>query len=55
MGLFGNNKLKKLRKRHKALLQEAFELSKVDRKKADLKYAEANEVEDSIIQLEQEK
>ena len=52
MGLFGNNKLKKLKKKHKAMLQEAFELSKIDRKRADLKYAEANELEDEIIKLE---
>lgn len=51
-GLFGNNKLKKLQKQHKQVLQEAFELSKIDRKASDQKYAEANELEKEIIELE---
>ncbi len=52
-GLFGNNKLKKMQKQHAALLKEAFELSKVDRKASDQKYADAQELEKEIIALEE--
>ncbi len=52
---FGGGKIKKLQKKHKQVLQEAFELSKIDRKKSDAKYAEAEEIEKEIISLEQEK
>lgn len=54
-GLFGNNQLKKLQKKHQQLLKEAFDLSKIDRKKSDLKYAEAQEVENEIIALQNDK
>lgn len=53
-GLFGNNKLKKLKKEHKALLEEAFILSKTDRKASDQKYADAIALENEIIQLEKD-
>jgi hypothetical protein len=54
-GLFGKSELKKLQKKHKLLLKEAFDLSKIDRKRSDLKYAEANEVEKEMIELEGQK
>jgi hypothetical protein len=53
-GLFGN-KLKKLEKKHKAVLEEAYILSKTDRKASDQKYAEAKEIEDEIVKLQNEK
>lgn len=37
-------KLDKLTKQHRKLLEEAFKLSKIDRKASDLKYAEAEEL-----------
>ena len=47
--------IKKLNKKYDQLIKEAFELSKVDRKKADLKQAEADEVLKEIQKLEGEK
>jgi len=51
---FGNGKLKKLEKKHKAALKDAFDLSKTDRKASDAKYAEAQEIEDEIMKLKAE-
>lgn len=48
---FGKSKLKKLETKHKKLLKEAFELSKIDRRKSDLKYEEAAEMEKEILAL----
>lgn len=48
---FGGGKLKKLEKKHKQLLEEAFVLSKSDRKASDAKYAEAKEIEDQLVSL----
>ena len=42
---FGNNKLKKLKKQHKSLLDKAFLFSKKDRKKSDEFYAKAHLIE----------
>ena len=49
---FGKNKLKKLQKRHQQLLKEAFDLSKIDRKKSDQKYIDAQQLEKEMIALE---
>lgn len=48
---FGGGKLKKLEKKHKQVLEEAFNLSKTDRKASDAKYAEAQEIEKEIMEL----
>jgi hypothetical protein len=48
---FGMSKLKKLEKKHKQVLEEAFTLSKTDRKASDAKYAEAQEIENEIMEL----
>lgn len=50
---FGNPKAK-LEKKYKQLLEEAFKLSHVDRKKSDLKTAEAEEVLKQIDALKNE-
>jgi hypothetical protein len=42
--LFGGNQKKKLGKKYDKLMKESFDLSKVNRKKADEKYAEAQQV-----------
>ncbi len=47
--------LKKLEKKYDRLIQEAYDLSKTDRKQADLKQAEAEEVLKKIKIMEQEK
>lgn len=47
---FGNKK-KSLEKKYQKLLQESYELSTVDRKKSDLKAAEADEVRKQIDAL----
>ena len=44
----------KLRAQYQKLSQEAFELSKIDRTKADLKYAEAEELMKEIERLSRE-
>lgn len=45
MGLFSKKSPKdKLRKKYEKLMKEAFDLSKVDRKASDDKYAEADAV-----------
>lgn len=46
--LLGNNKEKKLRKKYKKLMKEAYQLSKVNRKLSDAKYAEAEKLMDEI-------
>lgn len=43
--------IKKLNKKYDNLIKEAFELSKIDRKKSDLKQAEAEEVLKEIERL----
>lgn len=46
-GLFKSKskaQLDRLTKQHRKLLEEAFQLSKIDRKASDLKYAEADEL-----------
>ena len=50
-GLFKNPKAK-LEQKYQKLLQEAFRLSHIDRKKSDLKTAEAEEVRKAIDELE---
>ena len=52
MRLLGNNQEQKLRKKYKKLLQEAYELSKTDRKRSDAMYAEAEKVIDEITQAQ---
>lgn len=47
--------VKKLEKKYERLLQEAFDLSKVDRQKADLKSAEAEAVLKEIEALQNKK
>lgn len=51
-GLFGDQK-SKLEKKYKQLLDEAYRLSHVDRKKSDLKTAEAEELRKQIDALDQ--
>ena len=41
----------KLQKQYEKLMKEAFELSKIDRKKGDEKYAEADQVMKDIDRL----
>jgi len=43
--------LQKLQKQYEKVMKEAFELSKIDRKKSDEKYAEANELMKEIEKL----
>ena len=47
--------IKKLQKKYDRLINESFELSKIDRKKSDLKQAEAAEVLEEIRKLQNEK
>ena len=50
--MFGmKSKKEKLEARYKKLLEESFELSKIDRKKSDLKAAEADEVRKQLDDL----
>lgn len=52
MGLFGKKSPKrKLQKKYEKLMQEAFELSKIDRTASDAKHAEAQAVLDQIEAL----
>ncbi len=53
-GLFGNKK-EKLEKKYQQLLDEAYRLSHVDRKKSDLKTAEAEDVRKQLDELESTK
>ena len=54
-GLFKKKTEKeKLQEQYEKLMKESFELSKVDRTKADAKTAEANAVLDQIEQLEKD-
>lgn len=48
---FGNKK-SKLEKKYQSLLSEAYRLSQVDRKQADLKTAEAEKVREELDRLE---
>jgi len=51
-GLFKKKSpLEKLQEQYKALLQESFELSKVDRTKSDEKAAEADKIAQEIEKL----
>jgi hypothetical protein len=50
-GIFGDKK-SKLEKKYKQLLDEAYRLSHVDRKKSDLKSAEADELRKQIEAME---
>lgn len=45
------NKLENLQKQYKLLLEEAYKLSSVDRKRSDLKTAEANDLLKEIEKL----
>lgn len=47
----GNNK-EKLQKKYNQLMQESFDLSTVNRKKSDLKRAEAEEIGKQMDELE---
>jgi len=44
--------LEKLQKKHQALMEEVFHLSKTDRVKSDQKYSEAEEVASQIEALQ---
>lgn len=46
------NKIKRLTKKHRKLMEAAFELSKVNRKESDAKHAEAELVMKEILNLE---
>ncbi len=46
-----NSKEKKLRKKYDRLMTEAFELSKINRKQSDAKYAEADKIMTLIEEL----
>lgn len=51
-GLFKKKtEIEKLQEKYEKLMKEAFNLSKVDRAKSDLKTAEANEILDQIDAL----
>lgn len=51
-GLFkGKSEEEKLRQKFDLLMKEAFELSHIDRKNADLKYAEADEIGRKLEQI----
>ena len=52
-GLFSDRK-SKLEKKYKALLDESYRLSHIDRKRSDLKAAEADELRKQIDELDQE-
>ena len=52
--MFGlGNRKKKLQDKYNKLMQESFDLSTVNRKKSDLKRAEAEEVSRQLDELEQ--
>ena len=42
---------KKLQKKYNKLMKEAYKLSKIDRKRSDEKYSEANEIKTQLDQL----
>lgn len=50
-GLFKSNPIAKLEKQHKKLLEQAFHLSKSDRKKSDELMFQADEIERKIEKL----
>jgi hypothetical protein len=51
LGLFKKDPVKKLQKRHAALLAEAHRMSTIDRAKSDALMAQAAEVESEIAHL----
>jgi septal ring factor EnvC (AmiA/AmiB activator) len=51
-GLFKKDPLEKLRKEHASLLARAHKMSSVDRAKSDALVAEAAELEDRIVELQ---
>jgi polyhydroxyalkanoate synthesis regulator phasin len=51
MGLFSTDPVKKLEKQHKKLLEEAFQMSKIDRTKSDALTAKAAELEEQLLKL----
>ncbi|HBL38886.1 MAG TPA: hypothetical protein DDZ19_07375 [Flavobacteriales bacterium] len=51
LGLFKKDPVKKLQKRHAALLSDAHRMSAIDRTKSDALMAEAAAVEDEISTL----
>jgi len=51
LGLFKKDPVKKLHKRHAALLAEAHRMSTIDRAKSDALMAQAAEVESEIAHL----
>ncbi len=54
LGLFGDPK-KKLERKYKQLLDEAYRLSHTDRKASDLKAAEADEIRKQLDALEEQR
>lgn len=53
--LFGKKtETQKLQKKYQKLLKEAFELSKINRKASDEKYAEADKLMDKIQAIEEQ-
>jgi hypothetical protein len=50
---FKTDPLKKLQKEHAALLDEAFKMSTVNRKKADELTAKAQEIEEKIVKMQE--
>ena len=53
MGWFKKDPAKRLRKEYARLLEEAHRLSTIDRAKSDACVAQASEVEEQLIRLEQ--
>lgn len=51
LGLFKSDPVKKLGKRYDKLMEEAFQLSRTNRKLADEKYAEADAIMQQIEKL----
>jgi hypothetical protein len=50
---FKTDPLKKLQKEHAALLDEAFKMSTINRKKADELTSKAQEIEEKIMKLQE--
>lgn len=50
-GIFRNNPAKKLEKKYDRLMEEAYRLSRSNRKLADQKYAEAEEIMQKLVLL----
>lgn len=53
--IFKKDPVKQLQKKHKALLEEAYRLSTIDRKKSDEARTKADEVERQILSLLEKK